>query len=511
MLDDLNTYAVQHQTLSALVVGAVVLMVAYFLALPREHVSPILANVPLVDISEVKKGQVELGGLQDALSMNCEKYRGQLWQLKTRHGTVVVLPERFISELCYLPEEFVSLEAKNTDRFFTRYTRLTPTSIGHDPAHLLHCVKHDLTRNIGSMMKEIFEETEYAFNSSLGECNDWKEIALGNVLTRAVALVSGRVFAGPELNRNPDYLQSIIDFTFVAFKAIEAISRYPAWQRPVAQYWVEEVRGIKRSLNQMEKILASIVPERLRLISEGKAPSNLTTWHINSVPAEKKKDLTVHAHTQLVVSTAAIHNTTMLTTHIIFDLLARPEYIGPIRDEISEVLSHENDNYLTKSSMTKLRKLDSFMKESQRIHPLGLLTFERKVMKDITLHDGTVLPKGCCFAVPAYFMAMDPERWGNPQEFDGNRFLKLRGDNSGGKYTFIETGIGQNDLIAFGHGPHACPGRFFLNNEIKVILSYLLLNYEMKLLDGESRPENLVSADGIGPAYSKKILIRRRR
>ena len=27
----------------------------------------------------------------------------------------MVLPERFISELCYLPEEFVSLEAKNTD------------------------------------------------------------------------------------------------------------------------------------------------------------------------------------------------------------------------------------------------------------------------------------------------------------------------------------------------------------------------------------------------------------
>jgi hypothetical protein len=43
------------------------------------------------------------------------QYRGQLWQLKARHGTVVVLPERFISELCYLPEEFVSLEAKNTD------------------------------------------------------------------------------------------------------------------------------------------------------------------------------------------------------------------------------------------------------------------------------------------------------------------------------------------------------------------------------------------------------------
>lgn len=73
MLDQLHAYVIQHQTLSAILVGAVVLVVAYFLALPREHASPILANVPLVDISQVKKGQVELGGLQEALSTNCDK------------------------------------------------------------------------------------------------------------------------------------------------------------------------------------------------------------------------------------------------------------------------------------------------------------------------------------------------------------------------------------------------------------------------------------------------------
>ena len=73
VLDELYAYAVQHQTLSAILVTALALVVGYFLARPRVHVPPILVDVPLVDISQVKKGQVEHGALQDALSINCEK------------------------------------------------------------------------------------------------------------------------------------------------------------------------------------------------------------------------------------------------------------------------------------------------------------------------------------------------------------------------------------------------------------------------------------------------------
>jgi hypothetical protein len=75
MLDQLQTYAVQHQTLIAILVSTLAVVVAYFLALPREHASPILDGIPLVDISQVKKGQVEHGSLHEALSINCEKVR----------------------------------------------------------------------------------------------------------------------------------------------------------------------------------------------------------------------------------------------------------------------------------------------------------------------------------------------------------------------------------------------------------------------------------------------------
>jgi len=63
----------------------------------------------------------------------------------------------------------------------------------------------------------------------------------------------------------------------------------------------------------------------------------------------------------------------------LFDLAARPQYIQPLRDEIQKVF--DEDGYdidsegfikLKKTSLTRLKKLDSFMKESQRLNSTSL-------------------------------------------------------------------------------------------------------------------------------------------
>ena len=44
------------------------------------------------------------------------------------------------------------------------------------------------------------------------------------------------------------------------------------------------------------------------------------------------------------------------------------------------------------------------------------------------------------------------------------------------------------DSLDFGHGSHACPGRFFAINVIKATLAAILLKYDLKFRDGESYP-----------------------
>lgn len=69
----------------------------------------------------------------------------------------------------------------------------------------------------------------------------------------------------------------------------------------------------------------------------------------------------------------------MALSQVVFDLAARPKYIKGLREEIKEVLAEdgydidgEGFTKLKKSSYTKLRKLDSFLKESQRLSPPGI-------------------------------------------------------------------------------------------------------------------------------------------
>jgi cytochrome P450 len=61
----------------------------------------------------------------------------------------------------------------------------------------------------------------------------------------------------------------------------------------------------------------------------------------------------------------------MTLTNVLYDLAAHPEYADILRDEIQSISSEEPGRKLRKKTIPKLRKLDSFIKESQRVNPLG--------------------------------------------------------------------------------------------------------------------------------------------
>ena len=74
------------------------------------------------------------------------------------------------------------------------------------------------------------------------------------------------------------------------------------------------------------------------------------------------------------MSFASINTTTNALTFIVLDLAARPEYIQPLRNEVEEVVRQDNveedENGILRfkqSSLAKLWKLDSFIKESSRL------------------------------------------------------------------------------------------------------------------------------------------------
>ena len=395
---------------------------------------------------------------------------------------------------------------------------------------MLQTPSNTWSRKSAKVMVDLDDEISYAFDTEFPACEgtfssldkypmiqglllssliDWTGITPAYSALRVVALASGRVFVGPELNRNEDFLKCTIMFALDSFMGAEAIGKYPAFLRPLAQFWVPEIRRCKEALNIMKRLMKPVLEERVKADREGREKAvNMTAWNMDNSPPSLARDLTYQSHLQILVSMAAIHTTTMSSSHMWFDLAAHPEYVEPLREEIAAVVATEPSGCLSKTSMPKLRKLDSFIKESQRMNPLGQLSFDRKVTSDLTLPDGTVLPRGTYIATASSEINRDPTLWENPDEFDGFRFEKLRQKpGNENKYQFVTTGV---DSMQFGHGKHACPGRFFAANEIKLILIHLIMNYDIKLPEGEERPKNIETTSGCRPDGSKQILLKKR-
>jgi cytochrome P450 len=149
------------------------------------------------------------------------------------------------------------------------------------------------------------------------------------------------------------------------------------------------------------------------------------------------------------------------------------------------------------------------------------------VTSDLTLSTGHTLPKGTRFGVASYVVHTSPETQSfspsynppdtkPPTEFDGFRFARLRAmEGKENKHQFVTTSL---DSLNFGHGNHACPGRFFASNEIKVVLIEFLRNWEIRLKGDverkgseDKRPKSHVHEFTVVPDMFAEIDFKRRK
>ena len=105
----------------------------------------------------------------------------------------------------------------------------------------------------------------------------------------------------------------------------------------------------------------------------------------------------------------------------------------------------------------------------------------------------------------------NPEVYDKPYEWDGRRFLRMRETAGAGQEHLAQLVSTSPDHLGFGHGQHACPGRFFASNEAKVILIHLLLGYDWRLPDAAPEPRVRPYAFGLRADPTVKMEYRRRK
>ncbi|KAI1329439.1 cytochrome P450 [Xylariaceae sp. FL0255] len=437
-----------------------------------------------------------------------EKFKDAIFQVATPDGPRVFLPRKFAHDLKPFNRHQASGMKALADRHIGHYT-----TIDHESDIMLGAIKIDLNRNLGNFVGDVQQEVSHVFETDFPPCDDWTPVDLHEKLLRVVAQASARIFVGYPMCRNQEWLDCSTKFATDVMTGGEKLKQWHPYLRPIAQYFVPEMTQIRGDHQRALELLLPELEKRFAGDSGNSGSSEPRNDMIEWMQQRAKKlgdrsfDNKELANLQMLTATAAIHTTRLAIIHALYDLAARPEYIEPLREEIEG--TKDGDGILKKQHLTQMRKLDSFMKESQRHNPPSVATYQRKAMIPITLSNGFKIPAGTIVQCNTNILDETPAAWGDAHAFDGFRFYRLRSNpEDANRFQFASPSY---DSMQFGFGNDACPGRFFASNQIKIILAYILSHYDFKFADDVvGRPKNFlfevnVLADPTAKVLFKKI------
>ena len=261
--------------------------------------------------------------------------------------------------------------------------------------------------------------------------------------------------------------------------------------------------------------------------------SNVLFWLADAAKGLDRRPA-VLAHVEVLLALASVHTTLLRMVNVLYDLAAAgPELISELRAEIDglnppQMPSSSPTAVWPPSSYARLEKLDSVLRESQRLSPPTILGMKRLFHQPYTFANGLHIPEGAYVCMPTYAIENDATHTPNPGQFDGLRSWRLRQDNheAGSQDQGKTNEDNQADArdhdahrfttavdptaLNFGYGKSACPGRFFAALVLKMLFVKLLTEYEWRFVGEGQRPGNMQIHEFLFPSPWGKILMRKR-
>ncbi|PPQ87954.1 hypothetical protein CVT25_001139 [Psilocybe cyanescens] len=433
--------------------------------------SPQLRHIPTIGSSNILFSYLDafryFRNAHEIVQEGYEKYCGTAFKVSTMGRWLVVISgQDMFDDIRRASDDQISFNDAVGEAIQTDYT-IGP-QVRTDPYHTA-IVRTPLTRNLAIRFTDIKDEISTAFEDIVPDKGDeWTSFPALSTIMHVVCRTSNRLFVGLPLCRDPDYVKLNQQFTIDVIVGGQIINMFPPLLKPIVGRLLTNVpASIKRAMVHLGPLIHAQL-EREKSSSRDDKPNDLISWLLDEAqgPQRSPRDLVIRI---LSINFAAIHTTSHGLTHALFYLAANPEYVQPMREEVEAVIEAEG---WTKLSMGKMRKVDSFIKESQRLS-IGagelvaclrlrvfvddhttLVIMRRKVVKDFTFSNGVTLPAGTHLAVATYATHMDPEIYDNPHQFKGFRFAEMReeeGENI--KHQIVSL---SPDYLVFGAGRHAC-------------------------------------------------------
>ncbi|KAI0120158.1 cytochrome P450 [Nemania sp. FL0031] len=452
-------------SLLSLIVGAAVPVLLYWYYRRSTTPPSQIPGISQVDIDGVKSparyvtetGRLIEQGYNDYCKRGFPFSIPNLWEPTS---PLVVLPMKYLDEVSYASQSKLSAQEYVSKLGLVQYSCGPP----------------------------MVEEVQHVAKTNLNRALEWTPIMPYMSLMSIFARMGARMLVGSELCTAWALLSS--EYLLALMKATRSVrTGYHPSLRWAAKYIDKDVKVVRKIRGRAAKLLHSILQERSAAMKSDTMVKHhdAIQWLIEEHTARGNNRLSSDelAQNLFVMTVASTHQTTMIALWLLFDLIDHPESLAEIKSEITKVQGGK-DQVWTRKKLGELRVMDSFMTETIRIHSSMQTTVNRVVMKPWVFKDGLKLPVGTQISFPTYQYTLDAEVHQSPSAFDPKRHLRKRQEIDAAKFHFASTA----DSLVWGSGSHACPGRFMVQDSLKLIFIHLLMHYEFKYPDqGKLRPD----------------------
>nr|UGT01488.1 P450 monooxygenase [Claviceps quebecensis] len=427
------------------------------------------------------------------------QHKNQPFRLLKMDMDLIVIPLKYANELRAVTSDKLDPLTASFDDNAGKVTKILVDSELHT-----HAIQRRLTPRLPNILPVMMDELNHAFGQQNVD-SSWIPVNPYEMVLRLSTRAAARLFVSEPICRDEDFLDTSASYSRNIFDTI-ATSR--SLGHVITTYlgrWIPSVQAAQQQFQHIQKMLCSEVDMRRGNPEDG-TRDDFLQWCMELARTEEEAHAASVAHRTFgILSMAVVHTTAMASTHILFDLISDENLQEKLREEQNQILK-QGWKHITQQAMLSMRKLDSLMRESQRINPVGEFTFRRIVRQPITLSDGFQLHPGQQIAIAARCINLDRDLLPEADVFKPLRWT----EQDGTVPTTFSNSSASN--LHFGLGRYACPGRFMAAYLIKAIVSRILIDYDFKLQGdcASGRPPNLIHGDKLLPNRTATILLRRR-
>ncbi|KAL0938263.1 cytochrome p450 [Colletotrichum truncatum] len=474
---------------------------------------------------------------------NCSALYRNVWDKFSKRGLPVVVPTLGTRKEIFLPHSSMKWALSQPASILGMWEAFNEMfQLGHSLGdekymvdtwpHLL--ARHILTQELEDYILPVHEELQLAIDTHLGvDTENWKTLDLLDTMRMIVNQTGSRFAVGLPLCRDEDYLRTIMN-TIDGVVANAGVTGFtPEFLRPLVGPLV--CWSTRSKLSSLEARYDAVFKERIAYMKstsdESNDPLDLLQKMLRYAQKNRPEELETSQMTRrlLMANLGFIYQASFAMSNMLMNILgseAAHDTIAVLRREAESFLAESGGDAAklwTKQNITRMVHADSVARETLRLNTVPTRALVRKVMVDgVRTDTGVELPRGALVSFVSQPMHTDEEHFTDADAFDPFRFVRLRQEQlatkgeggapeAGGNWSphaFLSTA----NLLIFGRGRNSCPGRFLVDFQLKMFMSHLLTNYDIKFPDNYQgqRPAARWLLEFVFPANGAKIMVKRR-